>query len=390
MDRKDAVQRFLVAERPLRPYGATVVSGEFLWGLVHKLWEHAVLSWITENLGEQIAKMPFVEFIILHPFWTICVSMLLYCMIGVLRLLRSNHPNGGALLNHSKNGDPPPAPRANAKTQGPNSPAVALAGVAGDLKQFIGGVHHHHPDNPYAEMPSKAQQSLPGILIHYKSDNGRKETLIFTNDSSEGMINVDIGKLRCHGEYDIDLEHPLPPIPANEKQACRMYFKNAPHSSIDLHSFLRNDVEDGQEACVTAAYETRNGKFARIFTLTAHDRGEVIWKPGKIIVQASNIESRVGPNDPRERRLEGWQRVSILNDLASYRGTSILVLAHCEIEPMNYARQFCDILTECGLLVDGPRAVPLTAAFWDIQVSRDNFHMEERPIVQAFATKCTI
>jgi hypothetical protein len=86
--------------------------------------------------------------------------------------------------------------------------------------------------------------------------------------------------------------------------------------------------------------------------------------------------------DPRHRTLEGWQRVSILNDMSFFKGAEISIMAHNDTEPMNYARQFCDILAECGFLVDGPRPIPLTATFWDIQVSRDSF-LEERPIVQA-------
>jgi hypothetical protein len=266
--------QLLCAELSVRKPGAVASMVVLALDWIAKLNEHIVLSYVTDHLKEEPTVIAMLQWAMDHPFKLFVVLVLLYALAIIIKAKHSEEAESpaGPILHKEK----------HQTTHGVQSP-INTAGR--DVVQHFHGASTPPDVSQGVVLVETILGRAPGILIHYECDGGRKESLTFTNEGPEAAFNVEIGKLRCHGEYDIDLEHPLPPIPANEKQACRIYFKNGPHSSIDLHSFLWSEIKAGQEASVIATYESRSGKFTRAFALTAHDRGAVIWKPGPIDIR---------------------------------------------------------------------------------------------------------
>jgi hypothetical protein len=94
MDRPSEVSLRAAAKATLR-YGIIGTAIALVDGFTEKLWEHAVLSWIDENISTEAGKIEQLKVLITHPFilagivlatWAIWIVVLAYIKDGRVRL----------------------------------------------------------------------------------------------------------------------------------------------------------------------------------------------------------------------------------------------------------------------------------------------------------------
>lgn len=129
------------------------------------------------------------------------------------------------------------------------------------------------------DLPADA----PQLLIRFLVNPQRGESLEFINDSSNAIVDVQLGPVTWHEQRSIQLSSGVGTLFAGSPERRTVCVERSRSHFSSLCEFIRTGTPHDAETSVTVAYQDSKGRrFSRDFLLTTLVEGGMTFAPGPV------------------------------------------------------------------------------------------------------------